>query len=68
MPHPKIMRIKPAPGIKLRDPSTGDFLPEGESVVPRIPFWIRRVKDGDAIDLDKPETAAAEKKTAKGGK
>lgn len=44
------MYIKPAPGIKLRDPETKQFIPEsGQEVGDFDLFWVRRVNDGDAI-------------------
>lgn len=45
--------IKPArPGVLLRDPATGETIPpEGAAIVmgAHRAFWLRRVKDGDAV-------------------
>lgn len=45
--------IKPArSGVLLRNPATGETIPpEGTAIVigPHRAFWLRRVKDGDAV-------------------
>lgn len=51
MPHPDSFTIKPAPGLRLADPVTGDYLPEGGALVPRSGFWLRRLKDGDVVEV-----------------
>ncbi|MDA8230150.1 MAG: DUF2635 domain-containing protein [Magnetospirillum sp.] len=43
------MYVKPAPGLKIRDPDLRDLLPEGGREVPKTPYWIRRVRDGDVV-------------------
>lgn len=43
------MKVKPAQGIKIRDPDLKDFLPEEGRDVPDSPFWHRRVRDGDVV-------------------
>ncbi|VVE12898.1 hypothetical protein PCA20602_02729 [Pandoraea capi] len=56
------MFIKPAPGIKLRDPETKQFIPEsGLEVGDFDLYWIRRINDGDAIRVtaEIPEPASA---------
>jgi hypothetical protein len=35
------MRVKPAPGVVVRDPDLKDFLPEGGRDVPDTPYWNR---------------------------
>ncbi|AKM29264.1 hypothetical protein AB870_02660 [Pandoraea faecigallinarum] len=60
------MFIKPAPGIKLRDPETKQFIPEsGQEVGDFDLYWVRRVNDGDAIRVsaETPEPSSA--KTSK---
>ncbi len=55
------MFIKPAPGIKLRDPETKQFIPEsGQEVGEFDLYWIRRINDGDAIRVttETPETTS----------
>ena len=51
MPHPDTFFIKPAKGLRIADPKTGDYLPEGGMLVPRSGFWIRRLKVGDVIEV-----------------
>lgn len=47
------MFVKPAPGIKLRDPVTKQFIPsEGLQVDDFDLFWIRRINDGDVVVVD----------------
>ncbi|WP_081087486.1 DUF2635 domain-containing protein [Burkholderia stagnalis] len=47
------MIVKPAPGIKLRDPVTKEFISdEGHAVDDFDLYWIRRINDGDAIRVD----------------
>lgn len=55
------MFVKPAPGIKLRDPETKQFIPEsGQEVGEFDLYWIRRINDGDAIRVtaETPETTS----------
>ncbi|EON14817.1 DUF2635 domain-containing protein [Pandoraea sp. SD6-2] len=56
------MFIKPAPGIKLRDPETKQFVPEsGQEVGEFDLYWVRRINDGDAIRVSEetPEAPSA---------
>lgn len=41
------MFVKPKSGLKVRDPDTKGFLPEGGAEVPPSLYWTRRVRDGD---------------------
>jgi hypothetical protein len=43
------MYVRPAPGIKIRDPDLMDFIPAEGREVPDTGFWIRRLRDGDVI-------------------
>jgi hypothetical protein len=44
------MIVKPAPGLKVRDPVKKDFLPdEGRKVSATDLYWNRRLSDGDVI-------------------
>lgn len=63
--------IKPASGLKVRDPITKQHLSaEGESK-PRTIFWLRRVASGEVVVIKKPVAsfgAGAHKfNTKKGG-
>ncbi len=50
---PETMYVKPArDGVLLRNPATGEIIPpEGAAVTlgPYRVFWLRRIKDGDAL-------------------
>ncbi len=52
------MYVKPAPGLKVRDPDLMDFLPEGGREVLASLFWHRRVRDRD-VTLGTPAAVAA---------
>jgi len=56
------MYVRPAPGIKIRDPDLLDFLPIEGREVPTTDFWNRRLRDGDVIS-GAPEVASNVKKT-----
>lgn len=52
------MRVKPAPGLKVRDPATMQLVPEDGIEVPETDlYWHRRLRDGDVIAVPNPETA-----------
>ena len=50
---PETMYVKPTrDGVLLRNPATGEIIPpEGAAVTlgPYRVFWLRRIKDGDAL-------------------
>lgn len=55
------MFIKPAKGIKIRDPQTKQHLPdEGKDVVENS-FWIRCLQSGDVVLCDKSGKAIKDK-------
>ncbi|HBD18680.1 MAG TPA: hypothetical protein DC063_00265 [Arenimonas sp.] len=57
------LHIKPAPGLIVRDPATGNPLAaEGENK-PDTTYWRRRLRDGDALFASVSEPAPT-----KGGK
>ncbi len=43
------MFVRSAPGALVRDPATGEPLPESGRKVPRDEYWMRRLADGDLI-------------------
>jgi hypothetical protein len=46
------MFIKPAPGIKVRDPGSKLHIPEaGIEVSETDTFWARRLADGDVVEV-----------------
>lgn len=50
MPHPTTVFVRPAQGVRIADPQTGQYLPEEGLLVPRSGFWLRRLKDGDVVE------------------
>lgn len=51
------MRVKPAPGMTVRDPRTMAVLPEeGREVSDDDLFWARRIRDGDVVVEDQHHT------------
>ncbi len=53
------MFIKPAPGLKVRDPDLKDLLPDEGREVPDSYYWIRRRRDGDVIEIKTAKPASA---------
>ncbi|AMU15139.1 MULTISPECIES: DUF2635 domain-containing protein [Burkholderia cepacia complex] len=52
------MRVKPAPGLKVRDPHTKKLLPDdGIDVPDDSPVWNRILNDGDVVRVELPATA-----------
>lgn len=56
------LHIKPRDGVTVRDPRTGRALAKGGERKPRVTYWLRRLRDGDVIDM------AGKSAAAKGGK
>lgn len=57
------MFVKPAAGLKIRDPFKRDHLPpEGREVPDGDLYWIRLLRDGDvvAVEPEKKKTRSAE--------
>lgn len=54
------MLIKPAPGIKVRDPVTRQHLPESGKDVLLDSYWVRCLESGDVL-LVKPTETPREK-------
>lgn len=54
------MFVKPAPGLKIRDPEMKDLIPdEGRNVSDDDLYWHRRLRDGDVVLPEKTNTWAA---------
>ncbi len=54
------MKVKPAPGLRVRDPVTKQFLPdEGIEVDDNDLYYIRRLADGDVVPAGSPSPDAA---------
>ena len=70
------MRVKPAPGLKVRDPKSMKFIPEeGIELKELNTYWVRRIQDGDVLEVPsqepteekKPAAAKASAKPGNGG-
>jgi hypothetical protein len=49
------MFVKPAPGLKIRDPDMKDFLPEeGRDVPDDHLYWVKRLGDKDVELAQRP--------------
>ncbi|CAB3779395.1 hypothetical protein LMG28688_00828 [Paraburkholderia caffeinitolerans] len=56
------MKVKPAPGLKVRDPVLKDYLPiEGREVEDIDFYYTRRLRDGDVILVDDAASATETK-------
>ena len=53
------MFVKPAPGLKVREPLSHRLLEEAGRHVPENGFWMRRVRDGDVIRVETDEEREA---------
>ena len=62
MQHPKTFFIKPAHGLRISDPISGGDLPEAGAYMPRSGFWLRRLKDGDVVEVKQAPAPKAAKK------
>lgn len=53
------LHLKPAnPAVNVRKPN-GEYLnPKGEKV-DRSPYWVRRLRDGDVVDIHAAKSQAA---------
>lgn len=60
------MFVKPAPGLKVRDPQSMQHIPEaGLEVADTDPFWARRLRDGDVVVVNPIQAAKAAPSKAK---
>lgn len=49
------MFVKPAPGLKVRHPQTGQHIPaEGVEVPDGDSYWQRRLRSGDVVLMTRP--------------
>jgi hypothetical protein len=49
------MFVKPAPGLKVRDPATHVLLPDEGREVPDNTDWARMLAQGDVVLADPPD-------------
>lgn len=47
--------LKPAENRLVRDPITGDPLPETGAEKPANAYWLRRLRDGDVAAAEPPK-------------
>ncbi|PLP96968.1 DUF2635 domain-containing protein [Cupriavidus pauculus] len=45
------MKVKPAEGLKVRDPVTRQFIDDNYEIDPTDFYWNRRLRDGDVIEV-----------------
>jgi hypothetical protein len=58
------IHIKPAPGKVVIDPETRKSLAADGDTVTSSTYWLRRVADGDVIQLDAPSPKPKTKRAA----
>jgi hypothetical protein len=46
---PRLIFVRPAPGIAIRDPATRQLLPETGARVADTNYWRRRLAAGDVV-------------------
>lgn len=60
------MFVKPAPGLKVRDPRTKQHIPEtGADVPDGDTYWVRRLLDGDVVQVPPAAPPAAKPSSSK---
>lgn len=57
------LNLKPAPGLVIKKPDGSKLAADGEKV-PRTSFWLKRLADGDVVNV-KPAAKATNKKVEK---
>ena len=45
------IKVKPKQGVMVRDPETREPLKAEGEMKPRDTYWLRRIKDGDVIEV-----------------
>ncbi|WP_227459313.1 DUF2635 domain-containing protein [Cupriavidus pauculus] len=45
------MKVKPAEGLKVRDPVTKQFIDDAHEIDPTDFYWNRRLRDGDVVEV-----------------
>lgn len=53
--------VKPAPGRLVRDPQTLQKLAEAGERKPRDSYWLRRLRDGDVLEMSVAKPARKDK-------
>lgn len=60
-----VITIKPAPGLRVLDPTTMQPLPPEGAQVEKNTHWIRRIKEGDVTLVTPPKPNAKVASAAK---
>ncbi|MEJ1358346.1 MAG: DUF2635 domain-containing protein [Candidatus Sedimenticola sp. (ex Thyasira tokunagai)] len=61
---PETLTVKPAPKRQVRNPRSGEHLDKAGETVPRTPYWLRRLKDGDVVKVKTTTRKKTTKRTA----
>lgn len=56
--------VKPKKGLKVRDPDTGNHLPDGGAKKRQTAYWLRAARRGD-VTIKAAKKPAAKKQAAK---
>ena len=60
MAQQNTIKIKPARnGLVVRDPRTGEPLDPRGQLKPRSNYWMRRLRDGDVVDVNARKRSAS---------
>ena len=60
----KTIRVRPADGLRIRDPERNNLIESEGRVVPYNQYWMRRLQDGDVVvvpNVEKKIIAKAKK-------
>lgn len=52
------MYVKPREGVRVRDPDTKQHIPVTGREVPESSYWLRRLADGDVVEVPNTEHRA----------
>lgn len=63
-----VFKIKPALGLKVRDPVTKQHLKDEGEQKPRSTYWLRRQAAGEVIEVPAAAAGVDEPAVKKGGK
>lgn len=58
------MKVYPVAGRLVRHPGTGETVPAAGLIVPRSPYWLRRLACGDVTTAPEPSVEKKAKEKA----
>lgn len=58
--------LRPVPGRLVRDPATGQKLPDAGARKPRTPAWVRYVKAGDVEEYQPSAESSSDSEVTNG--